>query len=361
MQGRCPATTLSIAIRSRRGRASSLGLIAVALLLGAGVVVAVRFAWSSRTPTDVVAVAPDSAPHGTREPERAPEPDAATAREMLPQAPPVRATDNRRSDTQGVIRGTVAMRAHGEFPASWQLVVEPSAIYSGATVGVRRSVDFEAGERDFRVDDLPLAGYAVHARAAGFNSLPVHLLLTEGSEHVIVSIELAPAGFLDGYARDDAGASVEGLVVTLENELTNVRLEATTGGDGAYVFENVLDGLYTIYFGDPESPLIEPGSLTFAAPSMRFPDATVPAAGELVITVRDSMGRAVEGAEVTGFGNNGGRISLTTDFDGRAVAKVLQAGTFRMFASTEDGRTGRGRVDVKSGATHEFELRVDAH
>ena len=366
---------LSIAARRPRGRraSSSTGLVVVIVVLAAAFVLAARFACSAAAPAqpvlgpgdereagedggtsgahDAAGTAPaGSQPAGPGDAERsalAGEPGLATPR-------PATGSEG------GVIRGTVSVGPRSEFPATWRLVVGPSLQYQGKTTGPRRTLEREGNVRDFRVDDLPLAGYAVHAEAAGFNSLPVHVLLTEGSSEVFVTLVLSPAGFLDGAVLDADGRAVEGLTVTLENEATRARTQTVTVANGSYLFERVLDGNYTILFGPPDAPLVPPRELTFEAPSLRFPDVTLPAAGQLSFVVRDRGGRALSDVRVTGFSEQGGSFVATSDLDGRATARNLTPGTFRVFASTEDGLESKPReIQVPAGDPQELELVLE--
>jgi hypothetical protein len=271
--------------------------------------------------------------------------------------PPV--TAPRDDATLGTIRGNVQTEGGQELPDTWHVIVEPSPFYQGAGAGVRRTVERTGAERDFAFRDLPLAGYAVHAEAPGFNSLAVHVLLTAGSEAQLVNLVLSPAGFIDGYAFDPGGHPVEGLLVTLEAEADRSRRGVTTQMGGVYLFPDVLDGNYTITFGDPETPLVPARKIAFKAPSMRFPDVEVPLTGELLLSTFDREGRPLPAVDVRGFGSEGGKLSTITDDAGKCTVQLLPPGRYRLFASTEDGRESRTHVDVRAGRRTEVELRLN--
>jgi hypothetical protein len=339
--------------------------VIVIVVLAAAFVLAARFACSAAAPAQPVLVPAsgpgpnDAATHAGSQPAG----DAAAERSALAEDPGDPGLPVPRPTTgaeRGVIRGNVSVGPRSEFPASWRLVVGPSMQYQGKTTGPRRTLEREGNVRDFRVDDLPLAGYAVHAEAAGFNSLPVHVLLTEGSSEVFVTLLLSPAGFLDGAVLDAEGRGVEGLTVTLENEATRARTQTVTVASGAYLFERVLDGDYTILFGPPDAPLIPPRELSFQAPSLRFPDVQLPAVGELSVVVRDRGGRTLSDVRVTGFSEDGGSFVATSDLDGRATARNLPPGTFRVFASTDDGLESKPReIQVPAGDPQQIELVLE--
>src|ERR1041384_4784172 len=49
-----------------------------------------------------------------------------------------------------------------------------------------------------------------------------------------------------GSVQDSSGGAVDGAKVTLTNEATNVSLETTSTSAGAYVFDGVVPGTYTL-------------------------------------------------------------------------------------------------------------------
>lgn len=349
------------------GRASTPGLLALVLLLGLGGAVAAWYAWDARAGSVAGggAVSPDPAAAsqapvrtdlGRDEPRPAPRADAGTRPGARPSAAPSAGASV--ASNLGTIRGSVHTAPGQTLPATWRAVVEPSPFYQGDHSGVRRTVELAGDEHGFAIEELPLAGYSVRAEAAGFNSLPVHVLLTAGSEMQIVNLVLSPAGFLDGFVLDAKGRPVEELLVTLEAEADSSRRGVTTQSDGSFVFPDVLDGNYTLYFGAPEAPLVAPKSLAFQAPSMRAPETELPVLGKLALHTFDRDGTPLALVDVRGFGSEGGQINALTDENGKATIGLLRPGRYRLFASTEDGRESRTHVDVVADETVEIELRL---
>ena len=64
-----------------------------------------------------------------------------------------------------------------DFPETWTLHVGPSPSLIGHDRAETRTLEFHAGEHEFALEDLPLGGYAISARAFGMASVEVHLLL----------------------------------------------------------------------------------------------------------------------------------------------------------------------------------------
>jgi len=358
---------------ARIARASTSGLLGALLLLSIGGALAAWFAWDVRGDEGHGAVGPEALSHERnldREPalsttgsgpagaEQPQEHEGRGGIAAQPTQGPFATPADRTTAQLGTIRGNVQTAPGRELPGTWRLIVEPSPFYQGHGAGVRRAVDLPGTDNSFAVRDLPLAGYAVHAEAAGFNSLPVHLLLTAGSEEQLVNLVLSPSGFLDGFARDVEGQPVEGLLVTLEARSDRSRRGVTTQADGTFLFHDVLDGDYTILFGDPQAPLVASRELSFKAPSLRFPDVEVPLTGELVLLTFDRKGAPLPEVDVRGFGSEGGQVTTMTDDEGRCTVQLLRPGRYRLFASTEDGRESRMHVAVRAGETTEVELRL---
>ncbi len=253
----------------------------------------------------------------------------------------------------GSIRGRALICADLEFPASWTVHVGPSRSLRGRQRAISKTVASSGSGTEFVVDDLPLAGYDVWLEAEGLRSSRRSVLLTKGSSSPYVNLKFTRMGFIDGFAFRSDATPAEDLLVRLEAQPGGVMREARTRSDGSYRFDLVEDGEYALHFGPAESPLLPARDLYFRAPSMRFPEVTLPPTADVLIHSQDASGGVLPEAHVTGFGNKGGRIDVVTGFDGKAWARNLPPGRYRIQADVSDGRRTRDAFDVTLEAGQE--------
>lgn len=264
------------------------------------------------------------------------------------------------------ISGVVEVVAGVTFPQRWTLVIEPSRFGKGGEHATRRVREFGGDVRTFEETDLPMGGYTVSVKAPGRNCRPQEVLLfkVEGHEHlagkdrVHLVMFMTGAGFLDGAVRDEAGVPVEGLPVVLEEQNTRVRTTTTTSSAGIWRFDDVLDGRYKLFLGDPNRPLLPPEDVTFLGPEHRHPDQVVPVTASVSFAALDEGGLPLPDVHVRGFGGKGGSVDVHTDGDGLALARFLPAGSYEVRASDRTGRSARTSfVLAGDEVEHRIELR----
>lgn len=345
---------------ARRGAAST-GLAWVVALL---VVLIGLAAWYARDsapseppmplPAHPATHAPDGgsaiAPVGNAVSRDAPAPPA------VPADPRATAHDPARFDGRGRIRGELSAAPGVTLPARWKLCLDPHPTWIGSERAVRRVI--ECANAEFTVPDVPLAAYRVRAEAEGLNGDSVDVLLVRGSDDVFVQIALHPAGRIDGRVLAPDGAPAEDLLVTLEAHATNTRRETRVAADGTFEFRDVVDGEYALTYGPPESPLVPPREILFRAPTLRAPAIDMPPTASIRVRTVDARGQAVPSVEVDGFGAPRGFVRTTTGFDGKALARWLPAGLYRLEARAPDGRRGKISVDVNVGPEVEVVLQL---
>lgn len=249
----------------------------------------------------------------------------------------------------GRVRGEIHAGEGVTFPKTWALVFEPHPYLEGSEFAEKRRVEFQNGETSFDVQNLSRGGYRVRAEAAGLNGGEESVLLVQGSSDVYVTLEFRRAGFVDGRVFDANDAPAEGLEVVLESRSTRVRQTTRVDASGMYVFHDVLDGGYTIFFGSPSSPTLPAAEIVFQAPSLRFRDQKLGPTGTLVVSVQDERGVPVGEADITGFGNPRGSIDAHAGFDGTLRLRWLVPGQYKLEAKLGDGRRGKVTVDVPAG------------
>ncbi len=260
---------------------------------------------------------------------------------------------------RGVLRGRLTAQPGLAVPERWKLLVSPNTFLRGSERAESRTIEFAHGETLFRVDDLPLGGYAVRAQAGGLNCLPVSVLLVRGAENQFVSLVLAPSGYVQGSVLDADDRPAEGVPVTLEASSTRARRTLETDVAGGYRFDDVTDGEYTLYFGRPEASLVPPVSLAFTAPALTVTERKLPATGIAEVWARDENGTPLSDAVISGFSAHAGVIDARTGRDGSVIVRHLPAGRYRLHARLEDGRSGTAVANIDAGKTATIDIRLE--
>lgn len=258
-------------------------------------------------------------------------------------------------DGTGTLRGEVTTSPGVPFPSHWTLEIGPSKVLEGRERAVSRILDFSGDERTFHIPDVPLAGYSLVAKAADMSTRTHNALLVEGRSSSFIVMRLEPAGFLDGSVFDEQGRPAEGLTVTLLDESSSRRIKTTVDAAGGYLFPAVPDGEYRIVFGPPTSPLAPDRELSFRAPSLHFPNTTIPVTGTVVFMVQELDGRPVPDARLRGFGSEGGVVDTVSGYDGWVTVRFLPPGRYRVNATSH---LPNGTVDLKGQAA--FDLKSTA-
>ncbi len=260
---------------------------------------------------------------------------------------------------RGILRGRLSALPGLRVPDQWKLLVFPNTFLRGHERAESRTIEFAHAETTFRLDDLPLGGYAVRAQAGGLNCLPVSVLLVRGAENQFVSLVLAPSGYVQGSVLDVNDRPAEGVPVTLEASSTHARRTLETDVAGGYRFDDVTDGEYTLYIGRPEAPLLAPVSLAVSAPSLTVTERRLPATGIAEVWTRDENGAPLPEAVISGFSAHAGVIDARTGRDGSVIVRHLPAGRYRLHARLEDGRSGTALANIDAGKTSTIDIRLE--
>jgi len=256
-------------------------------------------------------------------------------------------SDEQRFDGRGKIRGYIETADETPFPTEWSLVLEPSTTLIGRERAVRRVIEFTQGEQEFEIDDLPLAGYDVLAKAPGWNARRHSVLLDNRHRNPYITMQFYAAGFLEGRVLNHEKLPAEGLPVTLR-WLGGSDEPRTTETDvlGRFRFDEVLDGEYELRFGAALAPLLEPKRVRFTAPHMTLPDRELPVTSNASIVALDPYGNPIPDVRVRGSGSNGSAFDVVTDATGRATARFLKPGRYRASGDHEHYRRARHAFEV---------------
>jgi hypothetical protein len=274
--------------------------------------------------------------------------------------PELRPFDEHRLDGRGRIRGFVSTTSGIEFPQIWQLSLTPSKVLIGGERAESRTLEFQSGEQEFELDDLPLGGYQVRASSFGLSSSAQELMLSKPAEDdVYLFISMTPTGFIEGRALDELGRPVEELPLVLLSKPAGSRRDVKTNPGGHFLIDDVRDGLYELHVGSPQSPILPPVEIGFRGPSERVPDLVLPLLGELALTVVDDAQRAVAGATIRGYGDHGGSIEMTSDERGEARARFLPTGRYTVLASDKAGHSGTARQLLAKGERAALIVRLE--
>lgn len=336
-------------------------MLVLAVLLCLAIVAAIVLATrGGETPSDGPrAGAPEHGERGAR----AVEHDPVLERDPTPASTAERAGEGGRPQPaaldfsgRGAVRGELVPAPGVALPERWTLVLEPSPFLQGRERAASRRVEFEHGERSFEVLDLPLAGYRVRAEATALNGAGVDVLLVASSPAAFVTLPLSKAGLVDGMVKSNDGRPVQGFPVTLEDRAKRARTTVETDVNGAYLLRDVVDGEYALHFGSPEAPLAT-RELVFRAPSLRVPEEVLPALGAMSFSVIEQDGVPAANASIAGSTSSGGAFELVADHEGRARARFLRPGTWRVEARSGPQSTGVVTIEVPADVDVPVELR----
>jgi EmrB/QacA subfamily drug resistance transporter len=97
----------------------------------------------------------------------------------------------------------------------------------------------------YDIDDLLPAGYTLAVSAPSWQPTALAVTVLDGQDTVL-DVELATGASIAGTARTSVGASVTDARITLLDADGNVSGVAASGPDGAFSFENVPQGEYTV-------------------------------------------------------------------------------------------------------------------
>ena len=278
----------------------------------------------------------------------------------------------------GSITAVIDVPPDVEFPAYWQLVLEPSRMLQGRDTAVHRVLEFEQGQyeiekRAYRdtvevtVDDLPLGGYSISVVAEDMNCTSMDVVLFKvagqadapGRQHVRTLLRLEPAGFVDGSLIDGDGLGAEACLLTLESRDGKQRQSAVSGPDGLYLFPTVMNGNYRLIVGNPVRPLVPVRDVKVLGRETRLEEIQLPPTASVLLTIVGPANEYIGEATIRGSGSSGDSIDLVSDGAGEVMARYLRPGRYRLRIQHHSGKSGKATVDVEgSERGKRVEIRI---
>lgn len=148
---------------------------------------------------------------------------------------------------------------------------------------------------------------------------------------------------VSGVVVDKNGEPVNGAKVKLLDAENNEVSSLTTGEDGAYTFDTLPKGDYTVNISYPDSDLLASGDVTITDGSFTaFPGQTV--SGK----IKDNKGNALSNVTVTLRGEDGKTYTATTDKDG-SYRVVMPDGKYTVEVNI-NGKTASKTIAVNGKA-----------
>ncbi|HEX8342998.1 MAG TPA: carboxypeptidase regulatory-like domain-containing protein, partial [Tepidisphaeraceae bacterium] len=215
-------------------------------------------------------------------------------------------------------------------------------VYSGETAVGSAQI---APDGTFQIFGIPAGSYVLKTSARDAFADEIPITLTTGQQLSGLTVNVAPGGAIGGtVTRQDTGAAVAGVTVSLADALGNLRSTATDAS-GNYAFEHLPLGAYAVRAYGVNQP-VTVGALTGPAADV---DVALPVAGTVTGTLTNGVGQPVRGfvrvyAGTTYVG------STQANAQGRYELLVRAAGAYTLLAESTGGTFGAVNVNVTTGA-----------
>jgi len=202
------------------------------------------------------------------------------------------------------------------------------------------------------MDDLPTGSWNLEAWSPDGHRARAEGLTLSAGARTDVRLVLRAETSLTGHVLAPGGAAVASARITLHDAATGRRLLATADVRGAYRFDGLAAGSYTLD-ASGRGGAVTSASTTLVAGRHATLDLRLAPAGEAEIVVLDERGRPVAGTTIAFRAETGAVRSprpVRTDATGTAHARDLPLGTLAIRARAPDGRMATGSVLVDGNA-----------
>ncbi|HET6201743.1 MAG TPA: carboxypeptidase-like regulatory domain-containing protein [Planctomycetota bacterium] len=235
------------------------------------------------------------------------------------------------------------------------VAIGPTALLLAPGKAVEKTAIVPLGSDRCAFEDLPDAGYLVRASGEGLSAVSAPVEVGPACRVVTINLALRRTVFVDGAVLDEEATPLEGVLVRLEEERPGgARLEAASDPSGRYRIDGVSSGLYRLFVGPRESPLLEPVRVALENAPLRH-DVRLPVFGSLEVTVVDEAGLPLP-ARLDGFGPPGGTFHGEVSPEGTFLARNLPAGDYRVSARARGSE--QRYAEAKVVAREKAALRV---
>ena len=210
------------------------------------------------------------------------------------------------------------------------------------------------GEGRFEVPGLPDRPIDLHVVHSDYADTKISVSPAADGKAREISVKLLAGASVVGSVTDSEGRGVAGEQVNLAMGWFDAR-SVYTDGDGAFRFDAVMPGEYSVTTGPYEQGArglrksgVQVGSEGVVRVDFRYPAASGSLGG--LVTV---AGTPIARAQVTVTDARGAEraVRVATDETGRFLAQGLQYGSVRVSVKTPDGLTGNASADVPEGDT----------
>ncbi len=244
-----------------------------------------------------------------------------------------------------VVRGVV-MDAQGNHIAGAEVYVMQGGFPETPS---REQYARTDGEGRFEVPGLPDRTIDLHVVHSEFADTKISVSPASDGAAREISVRLSAGASVEGRVTDSEGRGIAGEQVNLAMGWFDAR-SVYTDGDGAYRFDAVKPGEYTVTTGPYEQNArglskrgVQVGTDGVVRVDFQNPAANGSLSGTVMVA-----GKPAAGAQVTVTDARGAEraVRVTTDESGAFVAAGIQYGSVRVTARTTDGMTGSANTNV---------------
>lgn len=359
-------------MRARSGKS-----LVVLLVLLAAVLLVGGLSWflsKSGAQQEAPTVAPAKPAERASTPEDAPLERAATREQATHAArpkPPAPGSASASTPTDEAGGGAITIHlkaASGKpFDGDWTLDIEDNELDAKHEAGARRTLPQHGAT--VTVSARPGVVHSLSAYAKSLASGTQRVQLPPQRPVAEVELVLAPAAAIQGRVVDANGAGARGVDVWLvpgfvapsgRTSAPPMTRTIATDASGSFRVESLLPGRWNVLVGTRDNPVARHNDVVLAAADVTLDPIALPQMYSVVVRVKDEQGRAVFDAAVSGKGSVGGSVEGKSDGGGQVAFDGLQAGRWRVFATTADGKRGVSMVDVplQAGGVVEVVVRT---
>ncbi|KGX88751.1 hypothetical protein N781_09540 [Pontibacillus halophilus JSM 076056 = DSM 19796] len=208
------------------------------------------------------------------------------------------------------------------------------------------------GSGNYTFTDLSPGSYIVRAQAANYSVNSVSSIVL-ASQVTSTDVPLMPSpGSISGTVTDEqTGVVLGGATVQVLDSLGNIVDATLTNGSGAYTFNNLATGSYTLVFTANGYSKLVIGSVVEAGQTTTTNVSLEEIAGSLQGTVEDNTANAIAGALVTVYENQIPVATALTDENGNYFIPDLAGGAYNVVITADNYQSQSLGTTIVRGET----------